>query len=123
MKKLFLLMGFVLALATANQAAAQQLRFYYYPASNVYYDVSLGQYVYYDNGGWVTVRTLPSNIQLVKTGRTVVYHAGHDIWVDNAAHKTKYKVKKYPQGKAVGYKGTNPNKAVGKAKPKPKGRY
>ena len=97
----------------SGSAKAQNLKFYYYPDNNVYYDVASHQYVYLNNGAWTTVQTLPSGITLVKSPRYVVYNPTKEVWRNNAVH-----IKKYPKGKAVGYKGTNPNKANGQTKPK-----
>lgn len=35
------------------------LRYVYFPDHMVYYDLSLGNYIYFDNGIWLTVKVLP----------------------------------------------------------------
>jgi hypothetical protein len=74
----------------------QQVKFYYYPSSNVYFNVSTGQYWYYDEPTvkWMEVKTLPETITLEKTPVYTVYYSGEDVWKDNATHQKKYKVKK-----------------------------
>jgi hypothetical protein len=107
MKKIIFGLLLVVSIMSFNKAASQQLKFYYYPESNLYYDVVNRQYIYLNNGTWTTVHVLPATKS--DGGRkVVVYHSGRNIWVDNAAHLKKYSTP--PRGKAVGYKGTNPNK-------------
>jgi hypothetical protein len=100
-------------------AQQQQMRFYYYPSSNMYYDITNKQYIYSDNGNWTTVTTLPSTVTLNRTGRVIVYSPNKEVWQQNPEHLKKYKAKHYPNGKAVGYKGSNYHKAQGKMKSKP----
>lgn len=108
----------MLALGLSFGAKAQQgnLRFYYYPSSNVYYDVASQQYYYDPSGSWVTVKQLPAGYTVVNQPRYVVYRKDHEIWRDNAVHVQKYKNK--PNGKAKGWKGSNENKAKGKERRK-----
>lgn len=128
MKRLFAAIGLVMALSFGQSAAAQQLRFYYYPASNVYYDVANKRYIYPDNGTWVTRSALPSRRAVLGTNRVTVYSETPQVWRYNAAHKAKYRGKSAgaPYGKAVGYKGSSTHKAQGKAadpKGKAKGKH
>ena len=111
MKKLLFLLFLVAGIGFSG--TAQQLKFYYYPSSNVYYDVANKQYIYVDSATWSTVSVLPSRIHIAKTPRVIVYHATPQVWHLNPAHVKKYK-NTAPKGKAVGYKGSNPNKAKGK---------
>ena len=117
MKQFFAAVVLVTVLSFGPQAQAQQLRFYYYPASNAYYDVANKTYIYPSGGSWVTRGALPSRLSVLGTNRVVVYSATPQVWRNNATHKAKYRGKsaEAPQGKAVGYKGSNPNKAQGKA--------
>jgi hypothetical protein len=113
MKKMILLMGILSALGFSNEAAAQdtvvttrthrtvttthnRTRYFYYPESNVYYNVESGDYWYYDTPGsrWTTVRALPSTIVVEKTPRYTVYYNGADVYKENPEHAKKYKVKK-----------------------------
>lgn len=117
MKQFFAAVLLSLALVFGQKAEAQQLRFYYYPASNVYYDIANQRYIYPSGGTWVTRGALPSRRTVLGTNRVVVYSSTPQVWRSNATHKAKYRGKSaaVPQGKAVGYKGSNPNKAQGKA--------
>ena len=99
MKKILLGLMFLFAVGTAIKATAQEtqrVRFYYYPSSNIYYNISTGEYWYYDNGttNWVEVKTLPTTITVTKTPRYTVYYNGPEVWKDNAVHQKKYKSKK-----------------------------
>ena len=113
MKKLLFLLVFIAGVAVSG--FAQQLRFYYYPSSNVYYDPAKKVYFYQNSGSWTSVRTLPTDIRVASTPRVTVYHNNPEVWRDNEVHIKKYKDTS-PRGKAVGYKGSNPNKAKGKGK-------
>jgi len=111
MKKILLFLFLVAGFAFSGRS--QPLKFYYYPSANVYYDVANKHYIYADNGTWTTVQVLPSRIHIVKTPRVVVYNATPEVWHLNSAHVKKYK-NTAPKGKAIGYKGSSPNKAKGK---------
>ena len=113
MKKLLLSVLVVASLILSNEAGAQGTRYYYYPGSNVYYDPGHNQYIYYNGSSWTTVNRLPSTVTVDKTKRVAVYSNGTEVWKENQQHKVKYD--NYPNGKAVGYKGTNPNRTQGKA--------
>lgn len=109
-------------LTLAQKADAQSRKFYYYPENNVYYDINGKQYFYNRHGKWSPAAVLPLTIKLNITDRVILYNNSGHIWEHNALH-----VKKYPRGRAVGYKGTNPKKtnvaiakpAQAKVKPKP----
>ena len=81
----------VAGLFAAAPAGAQQVRFFYYPDANVYFNTTSKKYIVLENGNWVTVAKLPATVKVVRTPRVVVYHTGNNVWVNNAAHKTKYK--------------------------------
>jgi hypothetical protein len=114
MKKIIVALLLVISLMSFQQAGAQQLKFYYYPKSNVYYDVANHQYIYLHNGTWTTVTSLPSG--MTATGRRVIVrHSGPEVWTQNSMHVKRYGVN-YPKGKAVGWHGRNPNRAKGRYK-------
>jgi hypothetical protein len=80
--------------------------FYYYPATNIYFDVAEKQYLFNDNGTWVTSKTLPSGVVLTKGARRVtVYHPDKDVWVHNDNHKVKYKNANAKRGKTYKHSG------------------
>lgn len=112
MKKLIFLLAVCIGLVISGKAQAQtdtaQMKFYYYPSANVYYDVAGNEYWIWDEStrGWKEVSALPSTITVAKAPRYVVYHSDADIWKDNALHQKKYKVKKNGTVKQKGYDGT-----------------
>lgn len=116
MKQLFALLALTIALSVGRQTQAQQLRYYYYPSSNVYYDIAHKTYIYPSGGAWVTRRTLPSRRAVLGGNRVVVYSSTPEVWRNNATHLSQYRGKSAgaPYGRAVGYKGSNANKAMGK---------
>jgi hypothetical protein len=96
MKKLIL--GIILLFAIASKISAQatqKVTFYYYPSSNVYYNVVASDYWYYDDATstWVEVKALPTTITLEKNPRYSVCYNGKDVWKENAEHIKRYKVK------------------------------
>lgn len=94
MKKsvIMLVSAFMFMAFTANTASAQKHKFYYYPASNVYYDAGPGLYYYNPGSAWTGVRVLPPGFSItIGAPRYVVYHQGPNVWVNNHAHVIKYK--------------------------------
>lgn len=97
MKKIILAVAILFALGSTQKASAQQdqkkVEFYYYPSSNVYMNVSTGEYWYYDepNTKWLEVKTLPETIAIEKAPVYTIYYNGEDVWKDNAMHQKKYK--------------------------------
>lgn len=75
-------------------AGYTDVRYYYIPDINTYYDLSTGQYIYINNGGWVRATTLPvvyRNYNLY-TGYKVVLtdYRGATPHVHYKTHKVKY---------------------------------
>lgn len=122
MKKLLISLLLVFAICLVSQA---QFKFYYYPSTNIYYDFTQRRYLYVDNGNWTPVKVLPSKFKGVTGPRYIVYNNAPDIWIANDVHIKKYKTPKHitPQGKAVGYKHTNPKKSSGKGNGKMKNKH
>src|SRR5689334_21968617 len=113
MKKIIFALCILFVAAIPISLQAQQVKFYYYPKANVYYDPSAKRYIYLENGNWTTVQTLPKKTTIFGIPRVEIFgDKDSKIWEKNSEHVVKYKY--HPNGKAVGYKGTNPNKAQGK---------
>ena len=109
MKKIIVALSLALFLFVGLTAGAQQTRYYYYPASNVYLDPVKQVYIYPNGSSWTQVSSLPSSYNVRGAQRVTVYSESPQVWRQNATHKTKYKkTTPAPKGKAVGYKGTNP---------------
>jgi len=105
MKKIILGLVLLFALSGTTKLSAQEVqrvKFYYYPSSNVYYNVSTGEYWYYDDVSttWIEVKALPTTITFEKAPKYTVYYNGIDVWKENAEHIKKYKVKKDGEIKA-----------------------
>src|SRR5258705_3613280 len=113
MKKIIVGMLLIISLISFQQAGAQQQKFYYYPKSNVYYDLAHRHYVYLNNGNWTPATNYPPRFSR-RDRRVVIYHSGPEVWMDNSAHHRKYY--NVPSGRAVGWHGRNPNRAKGKYK-------
>ena len=45
------------------------LRYIYFPDYMVYYDLSLGNYIYFNNGIWLTVKVLPQRFNTINLKR------------------------------------------------------
>ena len=103
MKKILFLFFILSGLIISSPSIAQQKKFYYYPSANVYYDITGKQYVYFDNGTWTQVNTLPANIKVINTRRVIVYHPNREVWMGNSDHIKKYKVVKVNPGKKKGH--------------------
>ena len=94
---------------TAQETKTQQVKFYYYPSSNIYYNVSSEDYWYYDDvsATWTQVKTLPTTITLTKTPVYTVYYNGEEVWKENAVHMKKYKIKNNGEIKAKSQRRTS----------------
>ncbi|CAN5174578.1 hypothetical protein BH09BAC2_BH09BAC2_23850 [soil metagenome] len=106
MKKILFGIGLVLVAGTVSPVMAQdstsqaghtnmKVKYYFYPAQNVYHNEATGDYWYYDTRAtsWKIIRTLPSTYSLNNTEREVVYYNGTDVWRKNELHIKKFKMK------------------------------
>nr|WP_315222940.1 hypothetical protein [uncultured Flavobacterium sp.] len=88
-------------------AGYTDVRYYYLPDLETYYDVNTSNYVYSRNGKWVRTRSLPSayrNYDLYNGYKVVLKdYRGNDPYDNFKTHKVKY---------AKGYKG-KPQKTIG----------
>jgi len=92
-----LMLLFVTATKLSAQTDVQQVKYWYYPSQNVYYNETSGEYWYHDatTTKWVFGKQLPTSYTIVeKDTRYPIMYTGPDIWKENANHKVKYKVKK-----------------------------
>jgi hypothetical protein len=74
--------------AHGRRAKAAQYRYYYYPASGVYMNVTTGSYFYLNGGAWQVAMTLPATVVLdtgnyisleLETDRPYLYYGEHKI--------------------------------------------
>ncbi|MCV2484721.1 hypothetical protein OD917_07285 [Flavobacterium sp. SH_e] len=97
------------------------VRYYYLPDLETYYDISTSNYVYLSNGRWIRTRSLPSayrNYDLYSEYKVVLTDYRGDRPYDNFKnHKVKYAkgYKGKPQ-KTIGQKPGNGNNKSGKEK-------
>jgi hypothetical protein len=93
---IFLLFCFVacsLFILSCNNAGNQKFEFYYYPARNIYYDVTTKEYLYSLDGGttWDSIN-IKTNADVTSTLGTkrIIYSTTPEIWRDNSAHIQQY---------------------------------
>ncbi|GGD26875.1 hypothetical protein [Flavobacterium orientale] len=98
-------------------AGYTDVRYYYVPDIEMYYDVQQSQYVYFEKGKWYRKRNLPGKFKKYDfySGYKVVvtdYH-GPTPYLHFNNHKVKYpKGYKGPPQKTIGSKNSNKNKSV-----------
>lgn len=101
MKKV--IFGLLLLFAVTTKLSAQttgeaQIKYWYYPSQNVYYNDATGDYWFYDKttATWTSAKVLASPyVPVVATDtRYQIMYTGPEVWKANANHKVKYKVKK-----------------------------
>lgn len=69
----------------------------YYPANDVYFDESTGNYWYKDKGSssWTMTQSLPATIIVEKTSpKHPIIYKGDEPWKNNSADVKKYKTKR-----------------------------
>lgn len=74
-----------------NCCSTNKQSFYYYPQSNVYYDVAARHYIYPGRNGWVRVHRLPQEFHRTNARGYAVYNYGPDIWRYNTDHIRSYR--------------------------------
>lgn len=101
-------------------AGYTEVRYYYMPAIEVYYDINTANYIYASNGAWVRATVLPAtykNVNLYTTYKVVLTdYKGATPYVYYKKHKVKYP-KNYNPGhqKTIGTPPGHAKKAVAKA--------
>lgn len=75
-----------------NNNNAKKFQFYYYPARNIYYDVTNAQFVYSVNGGksWEVFKKDLSKDPATLGSREVIYSNSPQPWDSNASDLKKY---------------------------------
>lgn len=96
MKRTFF--GILLLFAIATKVEAQEaIKYWYYPAQNVYFNEESGNYWFYDESRveWVEASRLPAWLTMTDNdARYEISYKGPKVWKDNKKHKEKYKLKK-----------------------------
>ncbi len=83
--------------------------YYYYPKANVYYNPSVGNYLYLYNGAWITVNTLPNGVYLDQQYQDVYCNDGENIWSNNYSNLDYYR----PAPRQIYIQPARPRVAVG----------
>lgn len=104
--------------------APVNVKYYYLPDIQTYYDVPAQRYIYQNNGNWVRTASLPANYRGydLRNGNTVYLsdYRGNTPYVLFKEHKVKYKGNgKWKEWKANGHDNGNHNgehKGKGKKK-------
>lgn len=77
---------------SSSNKQKQEIKFYYYPKTNVYFDVAKKTYIYSLDGGrtWGNM-SIPSDKEPATLGkRVVIYSTVDSIWKQNEAHRKQY---------------------------------
>lgn len=88
---LFLLVS-CMVIPSCNSITQKKFEFFYYPASNVYYDVTNSVYLYSLDGGktWDSLNTKTNKEPAIPGGKQVIYSTTPEIWEENAEHLKQY---------------------------------
>jgi hypothetical protein len=84
--------GFVTIFTCCNNNKVSQNQYYYYPKTNVYYDVRRSLYFYSLNGGqsWDSVARLSDKEPSTLGNRETVYSTSLQVYKENETHRKKY---------------------------------
>jgi len=77
--------------AHGRRAKEARYRYYYYPASGVYVNVSTGSYFYMNGSTWQVAMTLPSTVVLDKSNYVSLELETDTPYLFYEEHKVKYK--------------------------------
>jgi hypothetical protein len=85
--------GFVTLQISCNSSTKkQEVKFYYYPRTNVYFDVARKDYIYSLDGGrtWGIINNPIDKEPATLGKRVVMYSADDSIWKQNDVHRRQY---------------------------------
>ena len=87
---LFICCAIILSCNTITQ---KEFEFYYYPARNVYYSVTINLYFYSLDGGktWDSVNEYASEEPVTLGSKQIIYATTPEIWLNNKEHLSQYK--------------------------------
>lgn len=74
-------------------ASKKELQYYYFPKTNIYYDVAEANYIYSLDSGrsWQKVNNFKMNEPpLTLGGKIIISGNGEEIWKDNESHRSLY---------------------------------
>ncbi len=85
--------GFVsLQLSCSSNKQKQEVKFYYYPKTNIYFDVAKKDYIYSLDGGkaWGIINNSMDKEPATLGKRVVIYSPVDSIWKQNEVHRKQY---------------------------------
>lgn len=85
--------GFVTVnISCSSNIEKQQVKFYYYPKTNVYFDVAKKKYIYSLDGGktWGNISSTSDKEPTTLGKRLIIYSTTDSIWKQNEAHRKQY---------------------------------
>jgi len=90
--------GAAACLTTFNSCKTQAVKakagqYYYFPKTNIYYDVAQAEYIYSLDSGrsWNKMKNIKINeTPLTLGGKVIINESGDDIWKDNETHRSLY---------------------------------
>jgi hypothetical protein len=108
--KTIIILSFLFLVKGSEANAQKKIKYYYYPAANVYYNTTTATYSFIQNNNWTSGPSLPAAFKVKHSPRHVIYHTDAEVWVNNHQHRINYA----PEAKVIdaGYKepGTKPVK-------------
>jgi hypothetical protein len=89
---IFMNISFAIIFISCNDKKATQQVYYYYPKTNVYYDVAGSKYFYSVNGGqsWDSVSRLSNKEPATLGNHETIYSTSAQVYKENEAHRKKY---------------------------------
>jgi hypothetical protein len=91
--RIIISIGFLtLQISCSSKTEKQEVKFYYYPRTNVYFDVDKKNYIYSLDGGksWGIVNNSIDKEPATLGKRVVIYSTTDSIWKENEAHRSQY---------------------------------
>jgi len=81
-----------LQISCTSTKQKQEVKFYYYPKTNVYFDVVKKDYIYSLNGGktWAVINNTIDKEPATLGERVVIYSPVDSIWKQNEVHRKQY---------------------------------
>lgn len=79
-------------LLSCNSFTEKRFEFFYYPAKNIYYDVSGKFFLYSLDGGnhWDSVKATTTAEPAILGNKEIIYSPTPDVWLQNDAHVKQY---------------------------------
>jgi len=77
---------------TGQREEKENMKFYYYPGKNVYYNPGKKSFIYSLNGGknWDIIRNIVDEEPQTLGEKIIIYSDNNDIFKDNVAHRKMY---------------------------------